>query len=260
MKKNPNISIVIPSYNKEKYIKKTLDSIVSQSYKNYEVIIQDGGSTDGSVKIIKQYAKKNKKIKWESRKDKGQLDAINKGLRKATGDILTFINADDVYKKNAFQQVADCYKNNPNTIWFAGRGDIINKNGKQIQKAVTIYKNILQKINYYPLLLTVNYLTQPSVFISRKAYKKYGPFTGTKNYVMEYEMWLKLGKVQMPTLIDQTISSFRLFIGNKSTIYFDELLRLDYKIASKFTNSKVLMFLHKLNNMARVKMAKSGTI
>ena len=90
MKKTPKISIVIPSFNKVDYIGSTLESIVSQDYSNLEVIIHDPGSTDGSLKVINSFVKKYPKIfKLYNEKDKGQLDAINKGLRKASGDILT---------------------------------------------------------------------------------------------------------------------------------------------------------------------------
>ncbi|MCL5409297.1 MAG: glycosyltransferase, partial [Patescibacteria group bacterium] len=96
----PKISIIIPSYNKSKYLTYTLQSIIDQKYPNLEVLIQDGGSTDGSVEIIKKFAKSNRKIiKWVSKKDDGQVKAINQGLRKASGEVVTFINADDVYKQ-----------------------------------------------------------------------------------------------------------------------------------------------------------------
>ena len=97
MKDDPKISIVIPSYNKAKYIEKTLESINRQDYNNYEAIVQDGGSTDETVEILKKHSKNNNRIIWTSKKDKGQLDAINKGLKKASGDLVTFINADDMY-------------------------------------------------------------------------------------------------------------------------------------------------------------------
>lgn len=257
MKINPKISVVIPSYNKINFIKRTLDSIVGQEYKNYEVIVQDGGSTDGSVEIIKKYAQSNRNILWESKKDKGQLDAINKGLRKASGDLLAFINADDVYFKNAFGDVVQAYNNNPESLWFVGKGNIVDDSERATHKLVTSYKNLLLKINSYNLLLVVNYITQPSVFITKKAYEKYGPFSGTKDYVMEYELWLKLGKSEMPTLINKTISSFRLVSGNISTTAFGELLKKDYQIAKKYTNDSMILILHKINNAGRVLIANN---
>ena len=248
----PKISTVIPSFNKAKYIRQTLDSIFLQKYPNLEVIIQDGGSTDGTLKIIKAFAKKYpKEIKWESKKDKGQLDAINKGLSKASGEILAYINADDVYTKEAFCEVAKAYKKNPNVLWFAGRGRIINAKGKEIAKFVTSYKNLFLAFNSFFFLLIVNYLMQPSVFISRKAYKKYGPFTGMKRAVMEYDLWLKLARVSMPVVFDKYLTGFRMSGENISTRYFLEILEADGEIAKKYTNSNVILILHKLHNILR---------
>ena len=110
MKAFPKISIVIPSYNKVKYIQETLESVIFQKYPNLEVIIQDGGSTDGTLEIIKKYAKKYPKIiSWVSIKDKGQVDAINRGLRKAKGNIVTYLNADDLYEKGALFEIAQSF-------------------------------------------------------------------------------------------------------------------------------------------------------
>ncbi|MFZ3301981.1 MAG: glycosyltransferase, partial [Microgenomates group bacterium] len=178
---SPKISIVIPSYNKVKYIKKTLDSIIDQNYKNFEVIIQDGGSTDGSLEVIKKYVKKYPSLmSYVSKKDGGQLDAINTGIKKAKGEIVTFINADDVYTKDAFESVAGHYMENPDALWFAGRGVVIDENDNEIAKPVTWYKSLLLGLNSYHLLLVTNYHMQPSVFLTKRAFKKYGLFTGTK--------------------------------------------------------------------------------
>src|SRR3989344_6126325 len=119
----PKVSIVIPSYNKASYIEATLHSIINQGYPNLEVIIQDGGSTDGSVEIIKRYAKKFPKIiQWVSKKDKGQVDAINAGLKKSSGEILTYMNADDVYKNGALLEVGKQFTKQPNILWMTGYG------------------------------------------------------------------------------------------------------------------------------------------
>lgn len=249
----PRISIVIPSYNKVDYIEATLASIVSQNYPNLEVIIQDGGSTDGSVDIIKQFTEKYPGIfQWVSKKDNGQVDAINTGLKKATGEILTYINADDVYKMEALFLVGESFFKNPQALWLTGYGDIIDGSGKIFSSWVTKYKNFFLNINQYWLLLIVNYITQPATFLSRKAYEKYGPFTGTKNYIMEYELWLKLGKVQMPKVIKKNLASFRLTMDNISATSFKELLFLDYQITKKYTNNLIILVLHHLHNLGRI--------
>lgn len=249
----PKISIVIPSYNKADYIGKTLESIINQNYPCLEIIIQDGGSTDGSIDLIKKFAKKYPQIIiWVSGKDGGQLDAINQGLCKATGHLLTYINADDVYQKGALLSMGKAFIAHPQALWLTGLGDIIDKNDKQISAWVTGYKNILLKINSYWLLLLVNYITQPATFISKEAYIQYGPFSGTKKYVMEYDLWLKLGKVQMPIVVKKNIARFRLTMDNISATSFKDLLKIDNEIAKKYTKNNVILFLHSVHNFGRV--------
>ena len=259
MKNLPKISIVIPSFNKVRFIEETLQSIFKQEYSDLEVIIQDGGSTDGTVNVIKRFAKKYSGIKWESEKDNGQLEAINKGLKKAIGEVVTYINADDVYKKGALLTVGKYFSKNPDTLWLAGRGDVIDEGGREISRLVTGYKNLLLAINRYPLLLVVNYLMQPSVFLARGAYEKYGPFTGSQVGVMEYELWLKLGRVKMPAVLDSYLSSFRLAGGTISSTEFKKVLLLDEKIAEKYTKNPLVLLMHRLHNLGRVATIKGLT-
>jgi len=253
--KLPKISIVIPSYNKVDYIEETLKSIVSQKYPNLEVIIQDGGSTDGTLEIIKRYLDKYPNIFiLESKKDNGQVDAINKGLKKATGDILTFINADDYYLKDALSSVGKYFLKRPNTLWLAGKGEVMDAKGNIKWNSSTNYKNFLLRKNKYHLLLMVNYLMQPSVFLSKEVYEKYGPFTGTKKFVMEYDLWLKIARDMMPKILNKTLSVFRLSGKNISSLAFKNTLKEDFNIAKKYTNDPIVLTLHELHNMARVVM------
>ena len=247
------ISVVIPSYNKVKYVRQTLDSIFLQKYPNLEVIIQDGGSTDGTLKIIKEFAKKYPRIiKWESKGDKGQLDAINKGFGEAGGDILTFINADDVYEKEAFDSVAEAYSKNQSALWFVGRGVVMDEKGKEIARAITLYKNLLLLINKYCLLLITNYLMQPSVFIARGAYEEYGPFNGTKNFITEYDLWLKLGIIQMPVIINKNLSVFRIESSTKTKRMYNEILKEDERLINRYSNNRFILSFHKLHNLGRI--------
>lgn len=251
--KLPKISIVTPTLNQADFLEGTIRSVVGQDYPNLEYIIQDGGSTDGSLNIIKRFAQLYPEvIKWESKKDKGQVDAINKGLKKATGSVLAYLNGDDLYQVGALARVGEYFASYPDTLWLTGRGDVIDEKGKKIYAWVTAYKNLLLKLNFYPFLLAVNYITQPATFLSRRAYLNYGPFTGTKNYVMEYGLWLRLGKIKMPAVIDDYLASFRLTPENISATSFKDLLSLDYQIARKYTNNPVILFCHLVNNLGRV--------
>ena len=248
----PRISVIIPSYNKADYIGATIKSIIDQKYPNLEVIIQDGGSKDGTVEIIKKFAKKYPIITWISKKDNGQVDAINTGLRKASGLIVTYINADDVYKKGALFEVGSYFLKHPKTLWLTGFGDIIDNKGKINHQLITEYKNILLRVNSLQILLMVNYITQAATFLSKRAYLKFGSFTGTRKYVMEYEMWLKLGSVKMPAVLKNELASFRLTKDNISATAFKELLSIDNNIAREFTNNSLILILHRLHNLLRI--------
>lgn len=248
----PKISIVIPSYNKVKFIEKTLESIFKQNYPNLEVFVQDGKSDDGTLEIVEKYQKKYPDIlKFESKVDGGQLNAVNIGMSKLKGDLVTFINADDCYIHGAFNAIAEKFTENSNALWFAGNGIVVNENDLEIAKIITIYKNILTRINKYFLLLSTNYLIQPSVFVSRSAYEKYGPFTGTNDFIMEYNLWLTLGKHSMPVLLNQSIAKFRIEPSTKTKTMFGKLLKEDEKIVKKHTTNNIILLFHWLNNLGR---------
>jgi hypothetical protein len=106
-------------------------------------------------------------------------------------------------------------------------------------------------LSTYYVLLTTNYLVQPSVFFTKSAYKKYGPFTGTKKFVMEYDFWLKLSKVQMPVFINKTLSNFRIEEDTKTKLMFNEILDEDEKIIQKYTSNKFILLIHRLHNFGR---------
>lgn len=254
--KSPKISIVIPSLNKGLRIGETLTSIYKQKYQNLEVIIMDGGSADNTTSIVKKFTQKYRNLYWYSKKDNGQLDAINKGLKKITGDIVSFINADDIYEREAFKAISHAYIKNPNALWFAGYGKIINNQGQEIMKLISLYKNLFLFLNRKSLILILNYLTQPSVFLTRMAYKKYGPFTGNNDFVMEYDLWLRLSRVQMPVVINKNISKFRIEAGTKTKLMYERLLYEDSKIVKKYTSNVLVLFLHRVHNLGRVLINK----
>src|SRR5258706_928329 len=255
--KSSKISIVIPTYNKVKYIKETLDSILKQKYSNLEVIIQDGWSTDGTFEILKKYANKHPKISnLESKKDKGQLDAINKGMKKATGEILTFINADDVYLDRALHLIAEAFSKNPGAMWFAGKGKVVDESGREIAKFVTAYKTFLLFLDSRFWLLVTNYLMQPSIFLSRQGWAQYKPFTGTEDFVTEYDMWLKLSDIEMPILINKNLSKFRIESFTKTKQMSAKLLKEDEKIVRKYTENRAILGFHKFHNLGRFLVGK----
>src|SRR5437870_11920580 len=123
----PLISIVTPSYNQAEYLEKTILSVLSQNYPNLEYINVDGGSTDKSVEIIKKYEKFLKY--WVTESDQGQTNALNKGFKHATGDLLTWLNSDDYYMHGALHKVAGTAMAKPQAHVFVGTGQIIDQMG-----------------------------------------------------------------------------------------------------------------------------------
>src|SRR5829696_556581 len=114
----PKLSIITPSYNQGRFLEETILSVLNQAYERLEYIVIDGGSSDESVSIIRRY--ENRLAYWVSEKDRGQVHAISKGLEKATGDIVAFINSDDVYLPGAFNAVMTHFADNPESKWVCG--------------------------------------------------------------------------------------------------------------------------------------------
>jgi len=225
----PKISIITPSFNQGKFIKQTIDSVLSQDYSNLEYIVVDGGSTDGTVEILKSYGNK---IKWISKKDKGQAHAINKGLKQATGNILAYLNSDDLLVKNSLNIVSKEF-NNKQTHWLIGDYQIIDKSGKRIrnQSFIEKYKKFLLK-HYSPRLLknVGNFIPQPSTFWSRSAFKKIGLFNQNLKYTMDYDYWLKLSEIYKPQIINKPLSKFRLHDSSKSITKRKDMLKEAKKV------------------------------
>ncbi len=148
------ISIVTPSYNQGKYIKETIESVLAQNYQNWEHIIVDGGSNDETVSIIKQYPH----LKWISEKDNGSVFALNKGIKMATGDIIGWLNSDDFYEKNIFQDVADAFEN-LKFNFISGNQNFVDKEKKMVvgDFSLKFYFQYLNKFYTYVFCTPANF-------------------------------------------------------------------------------------------------------
>ncbi len=159
--KAPLISIITVVYNGEKYLEQTIQSVINQTYKNIEYIVIDGGSTDGTLDIIKKYEEHISY--WVSESDKGLYDAMNKGIGVAKGELIGMINSDDWYELEAVEIMAEAYKNNPTkSIFHADRYDIDKDGNKTVRK----FHPSAFKFKYYGM--TYNH---PSMFITNDEYK-----------------------------------------------------------------------------------------
>ncbi len=180
------VSIITPSYNQAEYLEQTIQSVLSQGYPDLEYIIVDGGSTDGSVDIIRKYA--DQLAWWVSERDHGQGDAINKGLRRASGEVVAWINSDDYFQPGAIREAVAILQQHPD--WGAVYGDVLAVDGAGRRIKVHRYGDWgLEGIMCFKVI------GQPSVFMRRAALMQGGLLDESYHYLLDHELWLRLGLV-----------------------------------------------------------------
>jgi len=203
----PKISIITPSYNQALFLEETIRSVLYQGYPNLEYIIIDGGSSDGSVEIIKKY--EPWLSYWVSELDSGQSQAINKGFYKCTGEIIAWINSDDYYAPGAFFYVASAFMNNP-TLWVAGLVDRIDAEGKILIPG-KLFEESLK--NWY---VGAPYL-QPGIFWSRALWEKAGKLDESLHYSFDYDLLMRFIQYQpFAYWINHKLANFRIHAQSKS--------------------------------------------
>ncbi|MEW6303177.1 MAG: glycosyltransferase family 2 protein [Verrucomicrobiota bacterium] len=208
----PRISIITPSFNQADYLEETILSVLNQRYPNLEYIIIDGGSSDGSAKIIEKYAPRL--AHWVSERDQGQAHAINKGLRKATGGIVAYLNSDDVYLPGALSAVAAAFQKHPGRNWVAG-GWILFGTGIEMEPSSWLPRLPRDAAS----CLYLDYCAaQPGHFWRRLMFEKHGLFDETCRYCFDHDFYARLmlaGERCMP--LDVQVAGYR-FHGQSKTM------------------------------------------
>lgn len=225
----PKVSIITPSYNQAKFLEETMLSVLEQDYPNIEYIIIDGGSDDGSKEIIEKHA--NRLAYWQSQKDKGQTDAINQGFGRASGEILAWLNSDDILYPGAVSAAVRQLKAHPEVGMVYANCDWIDAEGKVIgdfPAAQTDLKKLRRGYVHIP---------QQTAFFRADLWKKVGPLDDSFYFAMDYDLWTRLAN-QAPLLYVQELwAAFRLHEGAKSIAEDDrcwpEMLRVHYRDGGK---------------------------
>jgi len=204
----PKISIVTPSYNQVNFIERTILSVLNQNYPNFEYIIIDGGSNDGSIEIIKKYEKYL--TYWISEKDNGQADAINKGLRRTKGKIVAYLNSDDIYCQGTFVKVANYFCKYPNRDIIYGDYLIIDSQDNVIKCKKEI------AFDYNILLYCFSYIPQPTVFFKREIFEKIGLFDTQLNCTMDFDYWVRVSRKNKIYYIPESLAAYRIHGSSKT--------------------------------------------
>jgi glycosyltransferase involved in cell wall biosynthesis len=237
MNNKPLVSIITVSYNSEKFIEDTINSVRKQTYNSIEHIIIDGNSIDNTVDIINKYDHiQNYKLKWISEKDNGMYEAINKGIKMSNGDYLAFLNSDDIYfSEFIIERVVNFFSKNKNVDWIFSDFYNINENNE------IIFKYKIPKYNWKHLACSSwSYITHPTTFFKKNIFDKY---LFNENYKMaaDYEFFLKIGNEFECKKTDFVISKFRIH-SNALTSKNEELNKVEMGEIKKENNLYKIKF------------------
>jgi glycosyltransferase involved in cell wall biosynthesis len=201
------VSVVTPSFNQGRFIERTLRSVATQSGDHINHMVVDGGSTDNTIDILKSFGSD---VGWVSGKDNGQTDAVNKGIRGTDGDIIGWLNSDDIYYPDAISRVVAFFDAHPEIDVVYGMADHID----QDDKAFETYPS--EPWNFERLKETC-YICQPTAFFRRRVIEKHGLLDDDLHYCMDYEFWLRLGKAGVRfAYLEDKLAGSRLYAGNKT--------------------------------------------
>jgi len=205
---NPLVSIVTPSFNQAQFLEQTICSVLEQNYSSLEYLVVDGGSADGSVDIIRKYA--GDLAWWVSEPDQGQGDAIRKGLARAGGKYIAWINSDDYYLPGAIEQAVAALEANPDWGMVYGNVLAVNETGEKI--------NLLE---YQPYqledLMQFQIIGQPAVFMRREVYERAGGISGSYHYLLDHHLWLRMAALAPMGYIPRTWAVARFHQAAKNT-------------------------------------------
>lgn len=215
------VSIVTPSFNQARYLEQTICSVLEQGYSDLEYFVMDGGSNDGSAAIIERYA--GQFSGWVSEKDKGQADAINKGLRQCSGDIVAWLNSDDYYLPGAIARAVEAFKQHPEAGLVYGNVLSVDANSQPFN---------LQTFKLYNLtdLMSFRIISQPAVFMRRAVLERAGLLDESYHLLLDHHLWLRMARLAPMIYIPETLAAARYHAEAKNLARTADFGREAYRI------------------------------
>lgn len=228
------ISVITPNFNGERFIEQTLQSVISQRGDgvDLEYIVVDACSRDGSMEIINRYRSELSHVIVE--KDRGPFEAINKGFAVATGELVAWLNADDLYCPGALQRVARAMNDHPDKALCFGHCPIVDETGAEIRVGITRFKEAFFPVSSRFTIQSINYISQPATFFRRDAVTKAGPLSDRFRCAWDYDfitrVWRHGGAVRLKP---PALSQFRWHAGSLSGQFFRQQFREEWEIAAR---------------------------
>jgi glycosyltransferase involved in cell wall biosynthesis len=196
----PRISVVTPSYNQGEFIEQTIRSILLQRYPDLEYVIIDGGSSDGTLEIIRKYEKNL--TYWVSEPDRGQGHAINKGFERATGQIMCWLNSDDYYAPDTLKIVAENLAEGTGTFALVGHCVQVFTDGSPPHRGEGKYEGLWRLLQFWKGY----YMHQPSIFWRREVFEKVGFLDDAQHYIMDFDYWVRIARHFTFKNVDRVLS------------------------------------------------------
>lgn len=205
----PLVTVVTPSFNQGRFIRNTIDSVLSQSYPNVEYLVMDGGSTDDTLDILRSYGDR---ITWISEKDRGQSHAINKGFERARGEIVAWLNSDDVYEPGAIETAVAHFTAHPEAALVYGHGSIIDEAGEKVKPFEPTRPYDLWQLAYY-----WDYIMQPTTFFRKDALMRVGLLREELNWCMDWDLWIRFFLNEKVGFIEKELACSREYGETKTS-------------------------------------------
>jgi glycosyltransferase involved in cell wall biosynthesis len=210
----PRVTVVTPSFNQGGYLEDTIRSVLGQDYPNIEYLVVDGGSKDESLDIIRKY--QDRLAWWVSEKDHGHADALNKGFAHASGEILAWLNSDDIYFPGAVSEATAFLRDHPQVGMVYGNAKLIDDGGKVIGQFAS------KQTDYRRMLRGSVHIPQATTFFRASLWKQFGPLDLSLFFAFDYDLWVRLAKVSELRYIPRFWAYFRIHTRGKTVVNDDQ--------------------------------------
>ncbi len=226
------LTLVTPSFGQARFLERTIRSVLDQGYPNLEYVIVDGGSTDGSIEIIKRYA--DRLAWWVSEKDHGQAAAINKGLRRATGQIVGWLNSDDTLAPHSLHTIAHAYETYPNADLIYGHTCLIDENDRVLRRLCAVQTNAYE-LAYF----NSNIFSQPGTTWRRDLHDRLGYIDESLHCRLDCDFWIRVASAGVLKFVPKHLGNLRMYAQTKSSRLVDQFRQEDGVLAQRYRKREI---------------------